>query len=76
MKTIDLDTLSTITGGTAHQPLDLSLPKLGRTAGGLLPAAGPTIYRPSIRDILGGGPRPTNPFPGPRNPLEGIMNGR
>lgn len=70
MKTIDLDQLSSITGGTAYQRMEFPDPFRGATAGG-----GPTIYNPTIRDILN--PRPTRPgLPGPRNPFEGIMNGR
>ena len=76
MTTIDNDQLSAITGGTAYQPLDLSMPPLGKTAGGGLPGTGPTIYNPSLPDIISGNPRPRPTFPGPRNPFEGIMNGR
>ena len=72
MKTLDLDQLSSITGGTAWAPIQYPDPFRGKQAGG-----GPTIYNPTIRDIITGNPRPTNPsFPGPRNPFEGIMNGR
>ena len=76
MTSIDYDRLSSITGGTAYQPLDLSMPSLGRTVGGSLPGTGPTIYNPSPPDIISGNPRPRPGFPGPRNPFEGIMNGR
>lgn len=74
MKTIDLDQLSSITGGTAWAPIQYPDPFRGKEAGGGLP--GPTIYNPTIRDIVTGNPRPRPDFPGPRNPFEGIMNRR
>jgi hypothetical protein len=76
MKTIDLDTLSTITGGTTYQPLDLSMPPMGKTAGGGFPGNGPTIFNPRPSDILGGNPRPRPDYLGPRNPFQGIVGGR